>query len=166
MSSYRSRIRNRVDALVQGDVGCGKTIIAVLLTAVLYQNHYQSVVMAPTAVLASQHYKEFSTTLKDTGASIVYLYGGMKTAEKRNTLKKIASGEADIIIGTHAVFSKDVVFKKLGLTIIDEEHRFGVKQRSILREKAAEGSSFCQHECNAYSKICCGRCLWRKHQDL
>lgn len=130
---------NRVDALVQGDVGCGKTIIAVLLTAVLYQNHYQSVVMAPTAVLASQHYKEFSTTLKDTGASIVYLYGGMKAAEKRNTLKKIASGEADIIIGTHAVFSKDVVFKKLGLTIIDEEHRFGVKQRSLLREKAAEG---------------------------
>lgn len=130
----------RLDALVQGDVGCGKTAIAEGMTAVMLDAGYQVAVMAPTVVLAEQHYKEFTERFGYKGKEIVFLGDKLKAKEKRERLEKIKSGKAGIIIGTHAVISKDVEYHNLGLTITDEEHRFGVRQRNALQEKAMEGA--------------------------
>lgn len=129
----------RVDALVQGDVGCGKTIIAVLAAAVMAQSGIQTAVMCPTTVLAKQHVEEFHKYLDGFGANIVYLHGGLKAGERRAALESVRSGRASVVIGTHSIFSTEVAFHKLGLVVIDEEHRFGVKQREFLKEKAADG---------------------------
>lgn len=130
----------RLDALVQGDVGCGKTAVAEGMAAVMLESGYQVAVMAPTTVLAEQHFHEFSERFKDSGREVVFLGDKLKAKEKRARLEKIKSGAAGIIIGTHAVISKDVEYQNLGLTITDEEHRFGVKQRNALQEKAMDGA--------------------------
>lgn len=129
----------RLDALVQGDVGCGKTVVAVAACVAAAENGYQSVIMAPTTVLAEQHYRKFSEDLQGSNIKTVYLASGMKAAERRNVLKQIENGEAQVIVGTHAVISESVVFKNLALAVIDEEHRFGVKQRTAFREKTGTG---------------------------
>lgn len=119
----------RISALIQGDVGCGKTIIAFICMMAMADSGYQSVLMAPTTILAEQHYKELSVYCDQLGFKAAYFAGNMKVAEKRKLLKGISEGEYDFVVGTQSVTNKDVQFKKLGLTVVDEEHRFGVNQR-------------------------------------
>lgn len=133
------QLGNRVDALVQGDVGCGKTVVAQIAALGMAMNGYQCAVMCPTLVLAGQHYHDFTNFLAKFGYTTVFLHGGMKVREEKAALAKISSGEANVVVGTHSIFSDKVKFKKLGLTIVDEEHRFGVEQREGLKQKAKEG---------------------------
>lgn len=129
----------RLDVLLQGDVGCGKTVVAVILAACLCRSGYQVAVVCPTSVLAGQHYREFASLLGGLGIGVAHLDGGSKAGERKKLLKKIKNGEVGVVVGTHALFSADVEFKALGLTVTDEEHRFGVKQKEALRQKAAQG---------------------------
>lgn len=120
--------------LVQGDVGSGKTILAFLAMILTYENGYQAALMVPTEVLARQHYESFLKLIKEQGLScrVILLTGSHTAKEKRERYAMIASGEAHIIIGTHALIQEKVVYHKLGLVITDEQHRFGVKQREAL----------------------------------
>lgn len=121
--------------LVQGDVGSGKTMIA---AAALYQNHLadrQGALMAPTEILAEQHYKGLAPLLERLGMSCGLLTGDTPTAARRELLARLAAGQVDVLVGTHALFSADVEFARLGLAITDEQHRFGVNQRNALRQK-------------------------------
>lgn len=136
---YDTKKGKRINALIQGDVGCGKTICAMLLMLAMSDNGYQSVLMAPTGVLAKQHYDELQRYLKPFGLEAVYLSGDMKASEKKKALKKIAEGETDFVVGTHSVITDSVKFKNLALTIVDEEHKFGVIQKENLRKKAKTG---------------------------
>ena len=133
------QLGNRVDALVQGDVGCGKTVVAQIAALGMAMNGYQCAVMCPTLVLAGQHYDDFTNFLAKFGYTVVSLHGGMKVREEKAALAKIASGEANVVVGTHSIFSDKVKFKKLGLTIVEEEHRFCVEQREGPKQKAKEG---------------------------
>ncbi len=127
-----SRPMNR---LIQGDVGSGKTAIAMSCCYIAVKNGYQAALMAPTEILAEQHYKSFSSVLEKSGMGVALLTGSL-TKKKKDELKtKLENGEIDIIVGTHAILSDNVYFKKLGLVITDEQHRFGVKQRATLKEK-------------------------------
>ncbi len=126
------KVMNR---LVQGDVGSGNTAVAMLAAYWTVQNGYQAALMAPTEVLAQQHMSSFRSVFDSVGIEVVLLTSGLTAKEKRERLAKIASGEAQIIIGTHAVIQKGVAFHKLGLAITDEQHRFGVRQRSLLADK-------------------------------
>lgn len=131
----------RINALVQGDVGCGKSIIAFLAMLAFYESGYQSVLMAPTQVLAKQHYADLSALVEPFGIEVVFLGGEkMKAAEERALLKKIETGEAKLIVGTHAVISQKVKYKNLALAITDEEHKFGVLQREALVSTFASGT--------------------------
>lgn len=130
-----AREGKRVNALVQGDVGSGKTIVAFLLMLIAAENGYQSVLMAPTNVLASQHYEELRKIAESLGYNAAFLTGATKVREKKQIIKGLASGEIHFAIGTHALLSSDIEFNNLGLTIVDEEHRFGVVQRELLNEK-------------------------------
>lgn len=129
----------RTDALIQGDVGCGKTIVAFLSMSMMAENGYQSAIMAPTEILAHQHYDGFCKSFPVLASKAVFLSGSMKVKEKKEALSKIVAGEALFVIGTHSVISKNVMFYKLGLVITDEEHRFGTEQRDMLMEKGNEG---------------------------
>lgn len=130
----------RMNGLVQGDVGSGKTLVALYALLTNAENGHQGVMMAPTTVLASQHYKEAVERLEPLGMEVVFIHGGLKAKEKREVLKSISTGVADIVIGTHAAISKDVSYKDLRLVIVDEEHRFGVEQRESLEDKSSEGA--------------------------
>ncbi|WP_321325557.1 ATP-dependent DNA helicase RecG [Thiomicrorhabdus sp.] len=121
--------------LVQGDVGSGKTVIAALAAIQAADAGYQVAIMAPTEILAEQHLNAFLEWLEPLNIPVAWLNGRMKAAEKRYQLAQIASGEAKVIVGTHALFQDAVEFHKLGLVIIDEQHRFGVHQRLALHEK-------------------------------
>ncbi len=121
--------------LLQGDVGSGKTAIAALTVAKIVENGYQATLMAPTEVLASQHYKTFLNLYKNLSVEIAYLSGNIKNSEREVLLNKLKSGEIDILIGTHALIENNVKFAHLGLVITDEQHRFGVKQRELLETK-------------------------------
>ena len=138
MLSYAEAGR-RINALVQGDVGCGKTIICTLMAAAFADSGYQSVIMAPTQVLAKQHYDSISKMLAPYGIRTAFLDSSLKKRERDAVLWEIANGSAQIIIGTHSCVGKDVVYKDLALAVVDEEHRFGVKQRTAIVEKAAKG---------------------------
>ncbi|MCD8239493.1 MAG: ATP-dependent DNA helicase RecG [Clostridiales bacterium] len=124
-----------MNRLVQGDVGSGKTAIAEIACYLSYINGAQSAVMAPTDVLATQHFQTFAPLFERLGIKTVLLKGSLPAKEKREIKKMIKSGEADIIIGTHALIQKGVEFKELGLVITDEQHRFGVNQRRLLTAK-------------------------------
>ena len=127
---------NRVmSRLLQGDVGSGKTIVAVQAIIIAIENKLQAVLMAPTEILAEQHYETLTQYLTDLGYSIALLTRRVKGQKRQQVLKKMEKGEIQIVIGTHSVFQKGVFFKKLGLVIIDEQHRFGVYQRSQLQKK-------------------------------
>ena len=126
---------DRMYRLIQGDVGSGKTLVALFAMILVAENRGQSALMVPTDILANQHFFNFIQYTKDSGISTVLLTGKMKTKEKKETLEIIKSGKADLIIGTHALFQKGVLFKKLELVIIDEQHKFGVKQRHDLIQK-------------------------------
>ncbi len=125
--------------LVQGDVGSGKTLVAAAAAALVVDAGYQVAVMAPTEILAEQHLLSFSGWFEPLGLKIGWLKGKLGAKQKRDALESIAMGQTRIAIGTHALFQQDVSFKKLGLTIVDEQHRFGVHQRLSLREKGVAG---------------------------
>ncbi|QAB16304.1 ATP-dependent DNA helicase RecG [Hydrogenovibrio thermophilus] len=122
--------------LVQGDVGSGKTVIAALAAIQAADAGYQVAIMAPTEILAEQHRNHFQEWLEPLGIPVAWLNGRMKAAEKRFMLAQIESNEAKVIIGTHALFQESVTFNRLGLVIIDEQHRFGVHQRLALHDKS------------------------------
>ena len=121
--------------LVQGDVGSGKTMIAVLSALQAVENGYQAAVMAPTEILAEQHFINFSGWLEPLGIKVSWLAGKVKGKARQAVLEEIASGEGQIVVGTHALFQDEVSFKELAMVVIDEQHRFGVDQRLTLREK-------------------------------
>jgi len=125
-----------MNRLLQGDVGSGKTIVALHALILTVQNGYQGALMVPTEILAEQHYRNIKTFVEDLGIKVMLLSGDMKEEERRRRRHMIEIGEADIIIGTHALIQEGVNFKKLGLAVIDEQHKFGVMQRAILRSKS------------------------------
>ena len=127
--------------LVQGDVGSGKTVVAALAMLKAIESGYQAAIMAPTELLAEQHYQNFKNWLEPLGIQVVWLSGKLKVAVKREALAKINSTQGQVIVGTHALFQEGVEFHHLGLVVVDEQHRFGVHQRLALREKghSAEG---------------------------
>ena len=135
----RIRSGKRLNALIQGDVGCGKTILAFLLMFVMADNGFQSVLLAPTQVLASQHYNELKEMAAPYDIDVVYIANGLKKKEREAILKSIEDGSALMIVGTHSVLNKEVKFHDLGLSITDEEHRFGVLQREEITTKAKAG---------------------------
>ena len=135
----RIRSGKRLNALIQGDVGCGKTILAFLLMFVMADNGFQSVLLVPTQVLASQHYNELKEMAAQYNIDVVYIANGLKKKEREAILKSIEDGSALMIVGTHSVLSKEVKFHDLGLSITDEEHRFGVLQREEITTKAKAG---------------------------
>ena len=121
-----------MNRLIQGDVGCGKTVIALMAMIVAAECGYQSALMAPTEILAEQHYLNIYRTIEDMGLKICLLTG----SKKERPLREISSGEIDMVVGTHALIQEGVTFKNLGLAVIDEQHRFGVMQRALLKKKA------------------------------
>jgi ATP-dependent DNA helicase RecG len=122
--------------LLQGDVGSGKTIVAVFALLQAVANGFQTAVMAPTEILARQHQQSFGEYLSKLGITVAYLSGSQNTEDRNNELSKVISGEAQVIIGTHALFQESVSFDNLGFVIIDEQHKFGVHQRLSLAQKA------------------------------
>ena len=124
-----------MNRLLQGDVGSGKTVIALTAAYKAVKSGYQATIMAPTAILATQHLESFNEILKDTGIRSELLISGITKKKKEDILQRLANGEIDILIGTHAILEENVVFKNLGLVVTDEQHRFGVRQRSIIAQK-------------------------------
>ncbi|MCF7627990.1 ATP-dependent DNA helicase RecG [Holdemanella sp. SCCA2] len=125
----------RMNRMLQGDVGSGKTIVSVIAAYINHLAKYQTALMAPTEVLAYQHYENIKSILSGTNIRIDILVGSMKKKEKDEVVEKLAKGKIDFIIGTHALLSENVIFKNLGLVITDEQHRFGVNQRASLKNK-------------------------------
>lgn len=123
--------------LVQGDVGSGKTLVAAAAVLQAVECSHQAAVMAPTELLAEQHWRNFSVWLEPLGVSVAWISGSLKAKARKRALEDIASGVARVVIGTHALFQQDVRFEDLGLVVIDEQHRFGVHQRLALRQKGA-----------------------------
>lgn len=123
--------------LVQGDVGSGKTLVALMAALIAVENNYQVAIMAPTEILAEQHWHTIHRWCHQMGIEVILITGGLKGKAKKEALGRIAAGEARIVIGTHAVIQDKVEFARLGLGIIDEQHRFGVLQRGILKKKGS-----------------------------
>lgn len=134
----KTRENKRINALVQGDVGAGKTEVCKAMMLCAFENGWQSVVMAPTQILAQQHYNDISKSFAKYGINIAFLHSKIKVREKKKILKGIEDGSINMIVGTHSVISDDVHYKNLGLFVVDEEHRFGVAQREKLEEKASK----------------------------
>ncbi len=128
-----------MNRLLQGDVGSGKTIVALLTMLVAVENGFQAALMVPTEILAEQHYRTLSSILAVEGISyrMAVLTGSLRAAARRRVLTSVRTGQADIVVGTHALFEAGVEFRKLGLVVVDEQHRFGVLQRAALAAKGA-----------------------------
>lgn len=124
-----------MNRLLQGDVGSGKTVVALIAAYKCVKSGYQAAIMAPTAILASQHLESFIEILKDTGIRCELLISGITKKKKEDILRRLEAGEIDILIGTHALLEENVVFKNLGVVVTDEQHRFGVRQRNIITQK-------------------------------
>ena len=122
-----------MNRLLQGDVGSGKTVVAEYAMLLAVAHGHQAAMMAPTEVLARQHVRTLERDLQESRVRIGLLTGGLTAAERRQTLERIAAGEVDLIVGTHALLQEDVEFARLGLVVIDEQHKFGVRQRAALR---------------------------------
>lgn len=135
----RTRECKKIRALVQGDVGSGKSIVAYLMMTSMADNGFQSVIMAPTQVLAQQHYEEIKKLTEPYGLKTVLLQSGMKKKEKEAAKKLISSGEASFVVGTHSLISPEIEFFDLGLIVVDEEHKFGVVQRNAISERVSKG---------------------------
>jgi len=125
----------QMNRLLQGDVGSGKTLVAIMTMLIAVANGYQAALMAPTEVLAEQHYITIHNLLEDLGVKVGLLIGGMSPAQRKLMLRALELGEVQIAVGTHALIQEDVAFKNLGVVVIDEQHRFGVMQRLRLRRK-------------------------------
>lgn len=128
----------RMNRLLQGDVGAGKTIVALFAMLLCVEGGRQAVLMAPTEILAEQHARRIAETLAPLGVEVCLLKGSQGTAERREALSAIATGSARVVIGTHALIQEGVVFESLGLVVVDEQHRFGVRQRMALAEREGE----------------------------
>ena len=124
-----------MNRLLQGDVGSGKTVVAEIAAYKAVKSGYQAAIMAPTAILATQHLESFTALLDDTGIKCELLISGISKKKKEDILERLKNGEIDILIGTHALLEENVVFKNLGLVVTDEQHRFGVRQRSTIVKK-------------------------------
>ena len=124
-----------MNRLLQGDVGSGKTVVAEIAAYKAVKSGYQVAIMAPTAILATQHLESFTFLLDDTGIKCELLISGISKKKKEDILERLKNGEIDILIGTHALLEENVVFKNLGLVVTDEQHRFGVRQRSTIAKK-------------------------------
>ena len=133
------RSGHQMNRLLQGDVGSGKTMVAVLSALIAVGNGYQACIMAPTEVLAQQHYRNIIKYLEPTGVKAALLTGSSRTAERREIHSGLEDGSIGIIVGTHALIEDDVRFRDLGLAVIDEQHRFGVEQRAKLWRKSSSG---------------------------
>ena len=127
-----------MNRLLQGDVGSGKTLVALAAMLLAAENGYQSAIMAPTEILAEQHYLTFQKILKKLKVPVAVLTSSTKTPERRKILAALADGSLCVVVGTHALLQEDVRFKNLKLAVIDEQHRFGVRQRGLLKEKTAK----------------------------
>jgi len=128
--------------LIQGDVGCGKTVVAALAAARAAGTGLQAALMAPTELLAEQHFQSLSAWMRPLGLPVALLTSGQPAAARRSALATIASGEVRIIVGTHALFQEEIEFARLALVIVDEQHRFGVQQRLRLKEKGSRSGRF------------------------
>ncbi len=128
----------RMFRIIQGDVGSGKTIVSLLTILNVIKSGYQCAFMSPTAILANQHYELARNTFKKNNLKIEFLTGQTEYKKKKEILNNLANGKIDLLIGTHTLFQKKIIFKKLGLVIIDEQHKFGVKQRSDLAKKGGD----------------------------
>ncbi len=126
---------NSMNRLLQGDVGSGKTVVAICSAYKAVKSGYQAAIMAPTAILATQHYENFKKMLADMNINCELLISGITKKKKQEILERLQNGEIDILIGTHAIIEDNVIFNKLGLVVTDEQHRFGVKQRTKIVEK-------------------------------
>ena len=124
-----------MNRLLQGDVGSGKTIVALIASLIVIENGYQAAFMAPTEILAEQHFKTIAPFAEQLGLRLVLLTSSVKGSSRTGICREIAEGKVDIIIGTHAIIQESVQFKKIGLAVIDEQHRFGVMQRAMLKKK-------------------------------
>ncbi|MBP5426726.1 MAG: ATP-dependent DNA helicase RecG [Clostridiales bacterium] len=124
-----------MNRLIQGDVGCGKTIVAIIALLNVVKNGYQGIMLAPTEILAKQHYETLTNMLSPLGVEVGLVVGRMKKREKRRIQDRVMVGQVDIVVGTHAILQEDIVFDKVGLVITDEQHRFGVQQRATLGKK-------------------------------
>ena len=127
---------NPMNRMIQGDVGCGKTIVSILASSIVVDNNYQVAIMAPTDLLSKQLYRNFKSHFESIGIKCNLVVGSLKQKEKIKVLDDIKSGLSNIVIGTHALFQKDVKFDNLGFVVIDEQHRFGVNQRQMLLSKS------------------------------
>ena len=127
-----------MNRLLQGDVGSGKTIVAAQAAVIAIENGYQVAVLAPTEILATQHRAYFERLLGKLGYRVEALTGSAGSREKQAVKKSVAEGATNVVVGTHALLQEDVSFQKLGLAIIDEQHRFGVRQRLELFKKGAQ----------------------------
>ncbi len=136
MGNTRAMLR-----LVQGDVGSGKTVVAALAALAAVECGWQAAIMAPTELLAEQHYRAFRDWLTALGVDVTWLSGRLAGAARRETLQRIAAGDTPVVVGTHALFQDEVTFHRLGLAVVDEQHRFGVHQRLALRDKGAGGGT-------------------------
>ena len=130
------RSGRQMNRLLQGDVGSGKTLVALLTMLLAVDNDFQACLMAPTEILATQHYNNFLRMLDGLGMRVALLTGSLKAAEKRTLKQRLKKGEVDILVGTHALIERDVEFARLGYVVIDEQHRFGVEQRAKLWAKS------------------------------
>ena len=130
--------KQRMFRILQGDVGSGKTIVSLLAISNVIESGYQCALMAPTGILAKQHYELTKKIFKDTNIKIDFLTGKTENKDRKEILKKLIDGNTNLIIGTHSLFQKKINFKKLGFVIIDEQHKFGVKQRSELAKKGGD----------------------------
>ncbi len=156
LTSAQERVLNEIRAdisaahpmqrLLQGDVGCGKTIVAALAATQAIDSGYQAALMAPTEILANQHFHKIAGWLEPLGISVVWLTGSLKKKEKEKARERIESGSAHLIIGTHALLQDEVRFARLGLVIVDEQHRFGVDQRLTLRNKGLGDNESIPHQ--------------------
>ncbi len=136
--SHDLALKHPMQRLLQGDVGSGKTVVAALAALQAIENGHQAALMSPTEILAEQHYLKLCDWLTPMGITPVWLSGSLKKKEKQAAAERIAAGETQLAIGTHALFQDTVEFAKLGLVIVDEQHKFGVQQRLALRNKGAE----------------------------
>src|SRR5690606_28790670 len=132
----------------QGDVGSGKTVIAALAAAQAIGSGWQAAMMAPTELLAEQHWRKLEPWMKALGARVAWLSGSLRESEKKAVRAAVAAGEVDLLVGTHALIEDTVAFARLGLAIVDEQHRFGVAQRLALRAKldTAAGGGLLPHQ--------------------
>ncbi|MDN3516919.1 ATP-dependent DNA helicase RecG [Aquisalimonas lutea] len=127
--------------LVQGDVGSGKTVIAALAALRCVETGFQAAIMAPTELLAEQHFRNFRDWLEPLGVTVTWLSGRLAAGQRREALQALADGQTGVVVGTHALFQEEVQFHRLGLVVVDEQHRFGVHQRLALREKGQTGTA-------------------------